>query len=482
MKVIIKVTNCWSWLVTDNSDPNEAKYIKETLWKMLRFRARNYYHSRAYKMKIWDGYNEFFKKKNGQFLTGLLFEVKAVLDHLKIEYKIQDERIFPEFVVQQVTSDFLQQWNKSDKPFVLRDFQCDFPNQIIKEKRAIINAPTSSGKTEIMIAIMKTLREGTSILILANRVSLTEQNYNKIKEWGFQNVGRVYEKYLEPNIITCANVQSLSKIEKLIPYFRVLIVDEIHEMMSKVPIKYYNKMDLASIRVAISATPFKFDGKDKPQKYAVKGYFGPILRTNSIFSENGMLTTKKLQEKGTLSSSNVIFYTIKEPNLSLQIYQDAVTNGIASNPYFNQIVKKLVSTLQGRTLILVDRLEHGDALHGMIKNSLWVQGKDDLETRREVITQLQASENVVAIATQQIFNTGINVYIHNLINAAGGKAEHLIIQRMGRGLRTADDKEVLNYFDFIFEINEYLEKHSWQRVKILEKQEHNVIIKKEVDF
>ena len=133
MKVIIKVTNCWSWLVTDNSDPNEAKYIKETLWKMLRFRARNYYHSRAYKMKIWDGYNEFFKKKNGQFLTGLLFEVKAVLDHLKIEYKIQDERIFPEFVVQQVTSDFLQQWNKSDKPFVLRDFQCDFPNQIIKE-------------------------------------------------------------------------------------------------------------------------------------------------------------------------------------------------------------------------------------------------------------------------------------------------------------------------------------------------------------
>ena len=47
---------------------------------------------------------------------------------------------------------------------------------------------------------------------------------------------------------------------------------------------------------------------------------------------------------------------------------------------------------------------------------------------------------------------------------------------MGRGLRTAEDKELLKYYDFIFEINSYLEKHSWQRVKILEKEGHPIKI------
>ena len=80
----------------------------------------------------------------------------------------------------------------------------------------------------------------------------------------------------------------------------------------------------------------------------------------------------------------------------------------------------------------------------------------------------------IEIATQQIFNTGINVKIHSLINAAGGQADHLIIQRMGRGLRTADDKKEVLYIDFMFENNPYLKKHSVKRIKILEKEGHSL--------
>jgi superfamily II DNA or RNA helicase len=72
--------------------------------------------------------------------------------------------------------------------------------------------------------------------------------------------------------------------------------------------------------------------------------------------------------------------------------------------------------------------------------------------------------------------------LHNLINAAGGQAEHIIIQRMGRGLRTAGDKDELNYFDFVFEINDYLMKHSKKRIKILEKEGHEVVVKENLDF
>jgi len=299
-------------------------------------------------------------------------------------------------------------------------------------------------------------------------------------KWGFANAGRLYDKFEEPNLITCATVQSLHKMEKVLGKIRCLIVDEIHEMMSKEPRKLYNKMKMASIRVAISATPFKFGGNDKSQKYAVKGFFGPRMTTE--VAEGGVLTTEFLQDRGTLSKSKCTFFLITEPQIPYDIYIDAVTNGIAENWKFHNIVKRLAATLKGRTLILVERTAHGDTLNKLIPGSLWVQGKDDDDTRKEVIEKLKTNEQCIAIATQGIFNTGINVFIHNLINAAGGQADHQIVQRMGRGLRTADDKDILNYYDFVFNINDYLMEHSKKRIKILTKEGHELVIKEDVDF
>ena len=195
------------------------------------------------------------------------------------------------------------------------------------------------------------------------------------------------------------------------------------------------------------------------------------------------MTTKKLQERDILSASQCIFYPVNTPQLPYDIYMDAVTHGIAENWEFHQLVAKLAKQQHGRTLILVERLAHGDTLASMLPGALWVQGKDDLKTRKFVVGELQKSKkDIIAIATQGIFNAGINVYVHNLVNAAGGQADHQIIQRMGRGLRTADDKEILHYYDFIFKINDYLLEHSKKRVKILKQEGHEVIVKDTIDF
>ena len=250
--------------------------------------------------------------------------------------------------------------------------------------------------------------------------------------------------------------------------------------MSKEPKKYFNKMKSCSVRAAVSATPFKFGGKDMCQKWMVKGYFGPALKAKSA---GGVLTTKHLQERGTLSKSVCRFYPVREPDLNYEVYMDAVTKGIAENWHFHEMVVKLVSKLEGRTLVLVDRIAHGDSLNSLIPGSLWVQGKDDLETRRMVIERLKTSkEKVIAIATQQIFNAGINVMVHNVVNAAGGQADHHIIQRVGRGLRTAEDKDILNYYDFVFHNNEYLLEHSKKRIKILKGEGHEIIVKEGLDI
>jgi superfamily II DNA or RNA helicase len=465
---VLRIQNCYSWLYCDRMD------ILSVLHESMRFRERGYFHSRLYKQKLWDGYTEFFSKKTGRFLTGLLPEVRAALKHLGVEYETLDERGEFEFATPEIDEDFLGGGVK------LHDYQVDLTNSLIRNRRGVICAPTAAGKTFIMVSILKALPGGCPTLVLANKKSLVEQNYEEIVKWGFQNVGRLYGKYKDPGVITCATVQSLHKMESLLDKIKVLVVDEIHENMSKEPKKYFNKMKGCSVRAAVSATPFKFGGTDQCQKWLVKGYFGPALKAKSA---GGVLTTKHLQERGTLARSICTFYPVREPDLKYEVYMDAVTRGIAENWHFHEMVVRLVGGMSGRTLILVDRIAHGDALNSLIPGSLWVQGKDDLSTRKMVIDKLKSSkERVVGIATQQIFNAGINVMVHNVVNAAGGQADHHIIQRVGRGLRTASDKEILNYYDFVFENNEYLLQHSKKRIKILSKEGHEIVVKDEVDF
>lgn len=473
---IIKVENSYSWLYTDD------KEIRTLLWRSLRFQAKGYFHSRLYKQKRWDGYVEFFKLESGRFLTGLLPEIEAALDHLGVEYTYQDKRDQVPFRFDSVDEYFLDQWRpKDDPPFIMHDYQVKFVNRAIKYRRGIIKAPTSAGKSACICGILKALPEDCPTLVLTKNVTLVRQIYEDMVKWGLPNAGKVFgskKKDNIPNIMTAVNIGSIHKLEKILPKIRALIVDEVHLMMSKQPKKVYAKLKACDIRLGVSATPFKFDGKDSEQKYLVKGWFGaPLL------SKKEELTTEKLQERNILAKSDCTFFPIDKPHLPYEIYQDAVTYGIAENFHFHEIVTRLVKKLKGRTLILVDRLAHGDMLSDMIPGSLWVRGEDNEDTRKEVIEKLKhAKKDTVAIATQQIFNAGVNVFVHNLLNAAGGQAEHQIIQRMGRGLRVADDKEGLKYYDFIFNNNDYLRKHSMNRIDILKKEGHNITLKDEIDF
>lgn len=732
------ITNDISQLQTSNSE------LLMFLFESLRFKERNYFHSRLYKQRVWDGNVNFFNIKNGKFLTGLLPEVLTVLKFKKIEYKIIDMRKDFNFKINQINQNFLNQWlpPKTD-PVTLEDYQVELVNQGIKHKRGVIQAPTSAGKaqpldslvctpkgfkkikdlkindlvsnpsgqtcvikgifpqgekhvvklifnngdkveccedhlwqvqinnqsvvlsakelfkklknyeeikientkpiqmieskqksnpyfygnitgiselkynkklcftnysiytsisdridllagfldirgkisknknciftttfsktltkqlrelvhslggltftkkiiknkkrkylnliklpinilpfkktfnvekykeikkeeslfrklrkieyvgkkecvcisvshenklyltdnfipthnTYIMLSLLKCLPPNTPTLILQNRKTLAVQNYDEMIKWGSNDVGRLYYPHNENKNIIVATVQSCEKIFDKLPKIECLFVDEIHDMMAKTSKSVYKRLTNCQVRLAFSATPFKYGETDKVQKYFTKGFFGPIFKIQS--SETGVLTTKDLQKRGRLAKSNCHFIKIKEPKLNYEIYIDAVQKGIVENAELNAIIRDLACVkLNGRTLILVERIQHGDILSSLIPNSLWVRGQDTAETRKEVIKQLnEAKDDVVAIATTGIFNTGISTFIHNLINAAGGKADHQVIQKIGRGLRVSKDKKELNYYDFFFENNEYLEKHSKKRVDVITKLGHTM--------
>lgn len=479
MRNVLEIRTVYSKLHTEN------EWLKKNLWESLRFREKGYFHNAAYRRKQWDGYRDFFSRKTGSFLTGLLPEVKLALHLTNTEYEIVDRRQPINLLRETVSEDIL--WCRDhERPVVLRDYQVDLANQALKYRRGVIHAPTSAGKTFVMGSILKCIPPKTPTLVLVDTKDLVLQNYEEIRKLGFNDVGKFYSDSKEPNYITVCLVNSAINFKKKYPDLfnstKAIVVDEIHAMMSKRCIDVYKQLINADMRIGFSATPFTFGGKDQCQKYKVKGYIGGVLQTKTV--EGGKLTTSALQERDILSRSNCVFYEINEPQRQYDIYQDAVTFGIAQNEYLNQAVSRLVKTkLKGRTLLIVDRIEHGERLLKLIPGAFWLHGKQKKDVRRQTIEELKHHQgDFVAVAIDKIVNKGLNVFIHNLVNIAGGKADHQVIQRMGRGLRTAVDKEDLNYYDFYFKINPYLEKHSEERIKILESEGHKVEVRKKFDF
>lgn len=459
----------------------EDEELANELWQKWRVRDKGYFYSKLYKQHKWDGFVEFYKKDSGRFLTGLLPDILSFLqEEKKIKPLIRDDRTNVDFLNTVIPPDFVNVDGK-----LLRDYQIEYVEKIAKHKRGIILAPTSSGKTMTMAAIIKNTPPDVRVLVLANKISLVEQNYDEILNFtGRKDVGKFFGTSKELNTVVCATVQSCihEDIQEWLSGVQVVIVDEIHDNVNASAKKVYGKLKNASVRVGMSATPFKDDGNDKKQKFEVKGWIGPVIKLDKKIAEDGLLSVGVLQERNILSTVQCDFFKVSEPYLPMATYADAVRLGIVENQFFHNIVKRLVESLDGRTLILVDRIEHGDTLHEMIPNSLWVRGQDNLATRKEIITKLSISkEKVVAIATTGIFSVGISFFCNNLANCSGGKSYTRITQLIGRGLRLSEDKKHLKYFDFYNISNDYLLSHSQSRVKLFKKQGYDVKIYDSID-
>ena len=69
-------------------------------------------------------------------------------------------------------------------------------------------------------------------------------------------------------------------------------------------------------------------------------------------------------------------------SVSAKTWVAAEEEGIANNPHFHETVAKLVESIpEGRIMILVRRITHGDRLHALLPGAYWIKGNDDIETR-----------------------------------------------------------------------------------------------------
>jgi superfamily II DNA or RNA helicase len=362
--------------------------------------------------------------------------------------ELKDERTKLDYRKKEWTDEELHSFYPPEFKYI--EHQLQALKAMLRTNIGIIEAPTSSGKTEIIIAFLKATQ--LPALIVVNRITLAMQICERLNQNGL-TTGLCHGKgYLEAPIMV-STIQSVKKMKSM-DQRRILILDEVHRAQATT---YQDLLKTIPypVRFGFSATPNCGDR----YKYAkIRQFMGNIICKIDI----DKLIENKVVAKPTIKfiHNNVP----PTPNWPLA-YQYA----IVENKERNDRIKKTIEEFNTQSLVLIRIIEHGEELKKLLPNSVFVSGIDDPDTRTQVIRDYEEGK-IQTLISSSIFNEGISIKaIRLLIIASGGKSKIETIQRLGRSLRVKDDKVEVDVFDFDDAGNVYTERHSKARKSIYSK-------------
>lgn len=416
----------------------------------------------------------------GKFEIGLLGEIINFLNTNHYSFKIPESLKLlykPGFVNPDVLS-----FNKK----TYRDYQEQSIHAAMSHGRGVTIIPTAGGKTLIMAGLIKSivkLNPNFKTLVMVPSIQLVEQTANDFLEYGLDNVSKwsgSNEFNPESDVVVVGTQILMSDKTDLsvLSNFNLLLVDEVHSL------KRGNKINEV-LKFINTSYKFGFTGtmpSSKIDQWNIIGKMGPITYEQK---------THTLKEQSYVSNFKIVILKVLHSNLPklesdmsmpAAAYQQEI-EFLQNSHRRNQIITNLAFKLKENTLIMVDRIEHGQTLYNFLQNLktnnnnrpvYFIQGSTEMEDRESIRSLMDERRDVIVVAISKIFSTGINIpNLHNIIFASAGKAKIKIMQSIGRVLRLHHTKTSATIFDMA-DNTKYGKKHVEERKKlyILEKYEY----------
>jgi len=419
--------------------------------QICRARPDGFYHMQRYKQGRWDGYISLMTSFK-TFPTGLVPMVADAL--VKKGYTLEFIDHTKTLGHSEITEDMLN-------GITLRDYQMEAIETLINKKRGVAKMATNSGKTEVMAGIIKSLRIPNTLIVVHTK-ELLYQTRERLKERLGIEVGIIGDGLKNILPVTVGMVQTLHNKASEIPELGVvqlLMVDECHHISSNQMLDVLQQVS-GSYRFGFSGTPLVYD---------VLSDMKLLGATGDVVYE---ISNDFLIKHGYSATPTVIIHTIEDysvDNWEME-YQPAYTTHIVNNEARNKVIVDISKEAKGIVLILVNRIEHGLALQKAIKGSVFVNGSDSTEFRKETIQAMRTSKFGIYIATP-IYDEGVDIpAVDTVIMAAGGKSHVKLLQRIGRGMRRKEGANQLVIHDFLDDTNMYLLTHSEERIETYAKE------------
>jgi superfamily II DNA or RNA helicase len=421
------------------------------LLDLLKVRPKGYQYTNAYRVGKWDGWVRFARPYRGDsviFPTGFAFS--TILAGIDIVDR-RESRSFPE-----VDTGVLM--------FELRDYQKEALAATLENPRGIIKAPTGSGKTEMMIALIAKRRIPT--LVVVHKRQLLTQTHDRIAERldldPDLDVGMVGEGKRNWAPITVGTVQTLvNRVKELKKQgFGMVIFDEVHHLSSNTWRKISHALPFTPYRYGFSATP----GADKAQLWMLIGETADVIfeKTYEEISGIGYVAEPRVflvDYSGMYRASGREWHKLRK----------AVENDIGRNTLIAELVSSAVKR-RHKTLVLVNTINHGKNIIAMLQamgiEARLFTGKNNPYERTEIVESFRDGDLMAIVATT-VLEEGVDLPSAKVVVLAfGGKSLRQVMQRIGRGSRPKPGSNTFAVVDINDCNNSLLRKHLRQRLKI----------------
>lgn len=450
---------------------------RRKLSEKVKFKLPYAIHTPAYKLGRWDGCIRFCDI-GGRTNINVLDRLIPIVESAGYTIEVIDQRTQHQFNFEAINESSYEhiKWPTGHKfanqPIKVMNHQVEAINLYLNNPQSIQQLPTASGKTLITgILSHKIEPYGRSIVIVPSKdlVTQTEEMYDNMG----LDVGVFYGDRKEFNkthtICTWQSLEVLNKkskkydenfnIQEFIDGVICVIVDEAHGLGADVLRKLMTTVFAhIPIRWGMTGTI----PREEADALCLVATVGPIVNA---------IKATTLQEQGTLAKLHIDVLQLQDTVRVFKTFADEYKYITTSTDMLNFLAEHAIkSSENGNTLILVNRIESGEQLSKMLPQSVFISGKVKSKQRKEEYQSIQTSTNKIIIATYGVAAVGIDIpRIFNLYLFEPGKSFIRVIQSIGRGIRTAKDKNFVQVYD-VCSNHKYSKRHLTERKRYYKEQ------------
>jgi superfamily II DNA or RNA helicase len=465
--------------------------------------------SSAFKSGNWDGKIRFLKN-DGTLPRGLLSEAIDVMSKWGYKYDFYNKQEEPIVDVSNfrviIENELIV---KQKEKLIPRDYQWACAEELIKQRRGIIKAATSSGKSYIVAMMIKYLhythRVKKTLLVVPRSDLVLQFQRDAVRDYGFEekDIGLYFgdiKDHEQPWII--ATWQSLNNIEdrEFFEQFDVLIIDECHTAGSGDKKSKSKRANGGTVvrQICDNCTNatwrFGCTGTlptDPLEVRTIISGLGPVVyevNANDLM-EKGHVTKLKITIPFISYDKKLVKEKMIKYLLEMGIDENTPKSEIHATAKFNaerkflenyvprlKLISKIVKlrlSKEENVLILANSLNFGEKIKKTIEylnkdqftSVYYISGDMDEYKRKEIREFMEKNTKVVVIATTSLFSTGISVKnLHSVIFGNIGKSKITVLQSIGRALRQHATKDYARIYDLCDNLP-YNSKHAKERME-----------------
>jgi len=382
----------------------------------------------------------------------------------------------------------------------LRPYQVEVFKSVAEQLRstgaAVVQMATGAGKTHLAGHIAKWLSDqGYVVFMMAMQKDLTIQLKEHAERLGAKNIIAVTTQYLYRRLENGGNgdengtdeeskevleyadeYSDIDDDERLIRLFRqknvAVILDEVHHIPARTVKRVMMEAgDGWALRIGLSATPWRNDGRD----LEIVAHSGAVVEpriSSSYLIKNGFAVPVEIRVVKDVPYCEEVDECEGERGAAAYM---CVTRALIECEERNRFIVELARKAEKPALIITPFVKHAQLLGKMLKEAglkvAVVTGVVKAEERKKIYDALRRGEIEVLVATT-LADEGLDLPpLRTLVIALGGKSKTRTLQRIGRLVRPYPGKKIATAYE-LEEDYPYISDHLETRLRLYKTEPH----------